>query len=179
MADRKAAKRYASALLVLTEEKKSSLETAAELELVAAVVAKAASFRALLKHPFIAVAEKRRLLEKTLSGKVSSLLMGFLYLLLEKERISELEMIAEAFGEMARAKAGLARARVTAAAELDKGARDKLAKSLSARLKKKIEVVEEKDERLLGGFTMEVEGKLFDGSIKGQLEKILETLSEN
>ncbi len=179
MADRKAAKRYASALLALTEEKKSSLDAAAELELVATVVGKAPSFLALLKHPFIAVEEKRGILEKVLTGKVSSLLMGFLHLLLEKKRIGELALISDAFGEMAREKAGLARARVKSAALMDENSRRQLSRSLSARLKKEIEIVEEKDEHLLGGFTMEVEGKLFDASIKGRLAEILEKLSDN
>ncbi len=179
MANRRIAKRYASALLSLAGEKRVAMDTAAALELVVEALEREPEFMSLLKHPFIAGGEKERLLNEAFTGKVPSLLMDFLALLLEKKRISELATISQVFGELAREQAGVVRARVCSVVPLAEASREKLTKALAVKLKKDVEIVQEQDPRLLGGATMEVGGTLFDGSIKGQLEQLLEKLADN
>ncbi len=166
-------------MLSLAGDKRAAMELAATLELVVESLELEPEFMSLLKHPFIAGGEKEQLLSKTFAGKIQPSLMDFLVLLLEKKRINELPAISQVFGELARERAGVARARVRTVVPLAEASREQLAKALSLKLKREVEIVQEEDARLLGGATIEVEGTLLDGSIRGQLAELLEKLSAN
>jgi F-type H+-transporting ATPase subunit delta len=179
MSDRRVAKRYAAALLLLVGNKDAALQAAASLELVIETLDMAPGFSALLSHPFIAREKQEKLLSEAFSAALTQDLMNFLGLLLVKKRISELPAIVEIFGELARSQAGVARATVSSVVPLDEAAKQKLAKALAKKLEKEIEIVTEQDASLLGGFSMEAEGRLFDGSLRGQLAAIMEELNSN
>jgi len=179
MADRRVAKRYAGALLLLAGKGDAALEAAASLELVIETMDKAPGFSALLSHPFIAGEKQKELLQEAFADALTPDLMDFLGLLLAKKRINELPAIVEIFGELARAQAGVARARVSSVVPLDEETKQKLAKALAKKLEKEIEIVTDRNASLLGGFSMEAEGRLFDGSLRGQLAALMKELNKN
>jgi len=70
------------------------------------------------------------------------------------------------------------RACVTSAVRLTKAQADSVKEGLEKQTGKKIDLQTKVDSKLLGGMKAEVGGKVFDGSIKTQLQRIEDTLKK-
>ena len=65
---------------------------------------------------------------------------------------------------------------VTAALELDAGQQQKLSDALSAKLERKVNMQVRLDKSLLGGAVIRAGDTVIDGSIRGRLAKLAESL---
>ena len=68
---------------------------------------------------------------------------------------------------------------LTSAIKLDTGTRDKIVQLLGERANAKIELSEEVDEEIIGGFILEFEDKQYDASISNQLNLLLSNFEGN
>lgn len=177
MLNKKLARRYAKALLEIGKEKNQVAQYQKELSAFAEAVARVSELKDCLTSPLYSAEEIKPIigaLTKKLS--LSDTVKNFLFLLVDKRRAHYLPDIVESFNDLANDFFGYARASVITAAPLVAMEYDNLKKTLEAVTKKKILLDAKVDPQIIGGVIAEVGDKVFDGSIRTQLQKIGETL---
>jgi F-type H+-transporting ATPase subunit delta len=104
-------------------------------------------------------------------------LKDFLQLLVEHHRMAGLPVIFELFlQEMSRLR-GEVKAAITTARPLEGSRRRQLDGDLSRVLGRRVELTARVDPDLIGGIRLEVEGRIYDGSVRRQLERLKEELA--
>jgi len=179
--------RYARALQILTEKQAAkngqpvlaALETAlVELQGLVTLVAPGTRVGKFLLDPQISPADRRRVLEQGLSGKVTPGVRVFADLLLRKKRISHIEAIAHEFQVIVERAKGLERTTVVSAVPLTDDERRRLHAELERYTGKKIVLDAKVDPSLVGGAYVRIGDRVIDRSVKNLLETIAHQLYE-
>ena len=102
---------------------------------------------------------------------------GLVSLLVRRNRMGIMHAVAAAFTQLVEERAGIARARVTTAVELDRPARDALVSRLSKATGKTIHATFSVDPGLLGGARIQVGDHLVDASLRARLHSLQQQLA--
>lgn len=172
-------KRYAQALVELATEKKLVEQYGVELEAVSAVLAREDALRSLIESPTLAVEKKSEIMNDIVNKmELSDGIKNFVGLLTVKDRLQYIGSIYADYTTFADEISGVVRACVSSAVKLTKAQADSIKQGLETQTGKKIDLQSKVDSSLLGGLKAEVGGKVFDGSIKTQLQRIEDTLKK-
>lgn len=171
------AERYAKALLGIASDKKKIEPFGKDLDAMAAPYAASAELRLVLSHPGIAIDQRKAVLNGLL-GKIplDVNVANFFRLLVDRSRFDLLPQIVVAYQRLADEKAGRVRGLVYSAAKLSSMHLSALIKAMSDVVKREVLLAEVVDESLIGGLRVEIEGRVYDGTVKGQLARIREKL---
>ena len=93
-------------------------------------------------------------------------------MLANNQRLDQLAGIAAHYQRLVDEELGQTRAKLTSAAQLDDAQRSALIAKFQHMTKKKVLAEYNIDPLLLGGVVVEIEGRVFDGSVRTQLEKL-------
>lgn len=172
------ANRYALALydsLKSLEEKKDVI---GDFEKIKECMNLSIDFANLIKNPLVKKAEKIRaidLLAKNLG--LSEIVSVFLKLLAEKNRLGLLSQIQASLASLYNDETGCVDADVVLAYDSDEVVKSELSDLLQKLTGKRIRLNVKKDMRIIGGFVARVKSNLYDASIKGQLERLSEIMT--
>lgn len=167
--------RYARALVSLAQADSQLDAVGQELAQLDSIVRQIAGLPSFVSSIAVPRAERRRVLTEVLERlNASALVQRFAKLLLDKERISLLPEIAKAYGELRDDIVGLLRARVISAVALDAEQSRKLEELLKNKTGKDIAVHYEQDPALIGGVIIHLGSRMYDGSVRGELQKARE-----
>jgi F-type H+-transporting ATPase subunit delta len=172
------AKRYAAALLRVTDPEGSTEETEAVLLALKGALQADRAFRGVLAQPRIPRAAKKKLLRKALEGRARPSFLRFLDLLVDKNRLDVLPDIADMFDRLADASKGLVRVKVRSWRPLSGDQQGKLSEKLSRMTGKRILVEAETDAALKGGMQVLVGDRVIDGSVAHHLKVLGEKFRE-
>lgn len=173
------ARRYARALLAVAREKGRIEETSEELRRAASATADP-ELSAALGSPMLPADKRSELLgQLAASLGFSELTRDFLSVLLGKSRLGELGPIASAYEEMADAASGRVRATIHAAKQLDDATLRDLVAALERIAGRKVVPQVEIDPGLVAGVTVEMEGRVYDGSVRTQLERLARAMARD
>lgn len=165
------ARRYGRALFELAAEGNSVAEVGAGLDELGAAVAglEAGSFM-----PGLLSATQRAGLAKALMDRIGAdtLLGRFVGVLVASDRLDQLPAIRESYEKLQDAAAGRVRAVIRSAAPLSDADRSALRGKFEAITGRHVLETAEVDPELLGGVTVETEGRVYDGSIRTQLARL-------
>ena len=172
------AERYARALLDIGIERKNFEQLGRELDRVAELFT-FDEVRQLFRNPkFGAEARKGVLAELLRRVMVSPICRNFLFLLVDRDRIGVLPEITTSYHELADAHAGRVRARVTVARKLAEPDLNRLRMMLQKATGQQVIVEQEEDPELLGGVITRIAGRIYDGSVRTQLDTIRTQLKQ-
>jgi F-type H+-transporting ATPase subunit delta len=121
--------------------------------------------------------------KKAVVGKVADVLQlsrvsrNFLFVLVDKRRITSLSAILQAFDLILDERLGFARADVASARELSEPQRSALSTELARLTGKKIRMHFTVDGALIGGVVARIGSTVYDGSVRGQLQTLERRLS--
>ena len=101
---------------------------------------------------------------------------NFINLVSENDRLTLIPQIAELYNQLKAQHNVEANVLVTSASELDSSQKESLEKNLAKRFNKKININFEINKDLIGGIVIKNGDDVIDGSIKGQLKKLISTL---
>ena len=134
--------------------------------------------RRVWENPAIPAAQKRRLLD-AIAGRegVVKAVRNFVAVLIDHRRIAALPEIARQVEVEMDRRLGLAEAAVTSARELSPDERRQLETQMERLTGKKVRARYAIDAKLLGGAVVRLGSTIYDGSVRGQLQKIKERLS--
>lgn len=105
-------------------------------------------------------------------GAVPQSLRRFVDLVFAHRRESLLAAMARAYVELYRKAGNITYAHLTTANEIDATTRSQIEKLVVEEFGGTVELVVEVNREIIGGFLLRVGGRLMDGSVKGQLERI-------
>jgi F-type H+-transporting ATPase subunit delta len=127
---------------------------------------------AVIRHPGISADEKRELLVRLTGKEPSAPTLGFIDVLLQKERTEVLVGAADAFAAVADEAQGVVRARVEVAWEPDADQRERLTRALSALVGAPVVAEYSQAPDVIGGARVRVAGRVIDGSLDGRLTEL-------
>lgn len=102
---------------------------------------------------------------------------NFLSVVLEHERFSVLGEIVEAFELLLNERLGIVVAQVSSARALGDAEKQELEKALRERTGKQVQLSFSLDSELIGGVIAQVGNTIYDGSVRGQLERLRQELA--
>ena len=168
-----AARRYARAIFELAHDEGNVEAWGRRLAQVREVLSDPEVARA-LTNPTIATEQRMALVSDLFDGGEATNLAK---LLIESDRVRDVEAIDEEFQRLADEAAGRVRATVTTAVELSSQDRDRVAEELSRRLGKEIHLDVLVDPGILGGLKLEYGDRLVDASVATRLQQLRRRLA--
>jgi F-type H+-transporting ATPase subunit delta len=172
-------RRYAKALMLISQEDGNTDKYKTELESVIGLFDTQKDFESALINPLYNKNERKKVLISVLAAtQLSAVMKSFLILLFDKGRIGFLRDIASFYKDLADQLKGVVKARVIAATALSSGAVNKIKKALSKKFGKNIVLNIEQDPSLIGGIVTKIGDLVLDGSVKTQLMNLKETLKK-
>ncbi len=175
----RAAVRYAKALIELALEQGVLEKVFEDMKLIHTVCTNNHAFAVLLKSPIIKTDKKQSILSEVFKGKISKLSELFIQLLTAKKRESYLDTIAEEFLKQYKEHKKILSAVVTTAFGIDEELRKKLLDVIKDGGQSEVELIEKTNDKLIGGFTLQVGDNRVDASIAKQIRKLAIEFSEN
>lgn len=171
------ARRYAKAILSVAQGE-SRLEKAGEELLALAAVTADPRVAAALANP-LASEGKRRDLATAIARElaVGPTMLNFVSLLADRQRLDQVGGIALQYRRLLDEKLGRVRAVITSAKPLDASELDRILAVFEEKTGKKVLAETVVDESQLGGVIVDIEGKVFDGSLRNQLKTLAATIA--
>ncbi len=161
---------YGEALFELAVEEGREDEFLAEITQLKELLKENPDFGKLMNHPKILKEDKLKVLEEVFKGRISEELLGFLYLIVSKDRYSEIDSILDYFIDEVKSLKGIGIAYVTTAIDLSEVKKKEVEERLLATTSfKKMEIHYQVDEDLIGGMVIRIGDRVVDSSVKNKL----------
>ncbi len=170
---------YARALAdVVMSKRLDPAATLAEAQQIASLARENKVLREVWETPAISSEQKRAVLD-AIAGRagLSQTVRNFVAVLIDHRRTRFLGEIVRQFAQELNQRLGFAEAEITTARELGKDECGRLEGDLARVTGKKIRAHYSQDRQILGGAIARVGSTVYDGSVKGQLERIRAALS--
>jgi F-type H+-transporting ATPase subunit delta len=164
--------RYAKALISNAEEQGVLDQVRNDMENLLRILKSVPDLLQLLESPIIDSAKKLEVLNAIFTGKVQPLTLSFFKLTIENNREDHLPGMARMYIDFYKHAKGLKIATLKTTTPIDKETRESLLIMIRKIFNAEIELYEETDKELIGGFILKVEDQQLDASVKGQLKKI-------
>ncbi len=165
-------KEYGTALFMLACEENQQKSYGEALEKVKDAFLQNPQYQELLASPSISLNERLSVIDAVFSERIPEHILSYLKLLCEKGRIPCFLETVEAYNELLDASERISNAKVTSAVELTEKEKQKLISKLESMMKGKVQAEYFVDSDLLGGFIVEMDGKIMDSSLRHRLQEI-------
>jgi F-type H+-transporting ATPase subunit delta len=171
------ARRYAKAIFAIAKEQDRLEQMGQELNALA-LVAGDPTLAAVVSNPILGETS-RRAIARTLAEQLQlePMTRNFVFLLAEHKRLDQLPGIADHYRRLVDAALGRTRAEVTSAFELRPEDRRALVSVLERLTGKKVLSTERVEPGLLGGLVVELQGRVYDGSVQSQLQRLAASIA--
>jgi F-type H+-transporting ATPase subunit delta len=172
------AARYARALAdVVLDAKLNTAEVEQQLQDFAATFAGSKDLKELLLNPSIPAQKRVAILDK-INGRVGCgpKVRNFVAVLIRHERLGALAEILEQYRQEMNRRLSISDAEVVTARPLEDQERAKLEAQVSAVAGNKVNATFREDKSLIGGAIVRIGSTIYDGSVRGRLERLKERL---
>jgi F-type H+-transporting ATPase subunit delta len=171
--------RYATAFLeVVTAAKLDTAAIDRELSDFLATWDASAELREFFMHPAIAAIDKVAFLDKLNTKlKLQKELRNLLAVLINNDRIAEVSEVAAAYRRQLQEQLGIRQAEIVTARELNEKDRGALVAEVGKLAGAQIEASFKLDPSILGGTVVRIGSTVYDGSVRGRLDRLKTVLS--
>ena len=172
-----AARRYAKALLSLAQEQGEGETIGNQLGQITEFFTDPELVK-ILALPALPVSVRQDMVAQLVAqGSPHEIVEKFLHVLADGNRLQDISAINEAYQQLLDKALGRVRARIRSAVELEEEEKLLLVNTFSQLTEKTVEPAFETDVTLLGGVVVEVEGRVYDASLKTQLSRLGDQLA--
>ncbi|MBO7276654.1 MAG: ATP synthase F1 subunit delta [Bacteroidales bacterium] len=171
--------RYAQSLFDLAQENNAIDRVYEDMLLIKKVCEESPQLKAILKNPVIKPSKKKSIIHDIFSSKVEQISILFMELLVTKRRDVILFEIADRYTELYKEFNHIKTVRFTTAQVLDEVIVDDIRREIEEKLSSKIDLQLFVNPKLLGGFSLTVEGKQYDASFSKQITKLKKEFNKN
>ena len=148
------------------------------LRQIALLLSGSVELRRVWENPAVPADQKRKLLDAIVQREgIDKPVRNLIAVLMDHRRLPFLPRIIEQRGKELDARLGFAEAQVSSARELGAGEKRALESQIEKTTGKKVRASYGLDPSLLGGAVVRIGSTIYDGSVKGQLERIKEAIS--
>lgn len=173
--------RYANALVDIVVSERAGIDPAGavrQLRSFSDAALSTPTLRIILASPSVASARKRLVIRRIAEVLgLERIIINFLLVLSDRRRIAALADVIEAFELFLDERLGFVRAEVATPVELTPGQRERLSSELASLAGSQVRMRFVVDPNLIGGATARLGSKVYDGSVRGQLEKLQRRLN--
>jgi F-type H+-transporting ATPase subunit delta len=170
--------RYAKSLLELCQDRNELDVVLNDMNSIIAATKESKDLALLLASPVVS-SDKKQKVFNALFSSWSKTTSAFVELIVSKGREGELGSIASSFVEQVNKMRGIHHAEVISAVSLNEGTKQAVVKMAEQMAGGKVILNERVDENLIGGFVLRVNGKEYNTSVTGKLNKIKKDFSKN
>ena len=161
---------YGEALFELAVEEGREEELMNEVILLRELLSENPDFGKLMNHPKVLKEDKLEVLEAVFKGRVSEELVGFLHLIVSKDRYGEIDSILDYFIDEVKQVKGIGVAYVATALDLSEAKKKEVEqKLLSTTSFTRMEMHYQVDESLIGGMVIRIGDRVVYSSIRSKL----------
>jgi F-type H+-transporting ATPase subunit delta len=172
-------RRYAKALFSLAVEQGRIEPWSEGLRALKAAVESSRDLRDVLQNPVYTREQRRAVAAKLAEAlKLDADPASLLYLLADRNRLAHLAAVVDHFGELADAKLGRVRARVTTATAIDASTLSALGARLGEAARATVLVEHLVEPKIIGGVIAQIGSIVYDGSLRTQLEQLKTSLKQ-
>lgn len=173
------ASRYARAFAdVIFEEKLDAKAIRRQLDDFASAWHESRALREFFLDPSFPIEQRVDLLDKLNAKlKMAKQTRNFIAVLIRNDRIAGLDDVLREFRREINQRLGISEAKVISARKLDDQERKDLEKQIAAMTGGTVEAQFEEDSSLLGGAVVQVGSTVYDGSVRGRLDRLREELT--
>jgi F-type H+-transporting ATPase subunit delta len=168
--------RYARALFTLSREEGSLESVRNDMELLYQCIQEIPELQFVIQSPVIKVSDKVRLFAETFRTFFSPVTASFVKLVLEKRREDYLQGMTRYFLTLLKKEMGIRQAELVTAVPLNEALRKSILQFIAKKFNTKVELTEQVDEKLIGGFILRVDDQQLDASISSKLAHIKSSL---
>jgi F-type H+-transporting ATPase subunit delta len=166
------AKRYALALFQIAKEQQLLGVVEEELRVVKEVFVYNTDLKALLKSSKLTIDKKKEILTTAFTS-VNPYVLNTLMILIDRHREDEIIEVANQFLELSNEEKGIADAQVISTRELTDAEREAISATFGAKVgKKSLRIENIVDSELLGGVKLRIGNRIYDGSLRGKLDRL-------
>ncbi|PLS07947.1 F0F1 ATP synthase subunit delta [Neobacillus cucumis] len=166
------AKRYASALFQIANEQQNLSQVEEDLRVVKEVLEYNADLKAVLKSSKLTIAKKKEIVKNAFAS-VNMYVLNTLLILIDRHREDQIVEVTDQFIELADEAMGIAEADVFSARALTDAEREALSAVFAAKIgKKSLRIENIVDSNLLGGIRLRIGNRIYDGSLRGKLDRL-------
>lgn len=178
MANVSIARRYARALIDVATAAHKLDRFGEQLHALVRVLSAHQGLSEVMVNPAYGRPQRMAILEAVMKalGGVEPEVANFIRLLVDRNRIGALPDMARVYSDLADARAGRIRGRVTSAVQLPPESLRRISEILEAITQRKVVLDVKIDPSILGGVSAQVGSVLYDGSLRTQLEELRRTL---
>jgi len=163
---------------VVFDERLDAGRAVGGLRQISALFAENVDLRRVWENPAVPADQKRKLLDAIVQREgIDRPVRNLVAVLMDHRRLHFLGRIVEQLEKEIDARLGFAEAQISSARELGDAEKRTLEAQVAKVTGKKVRAQYGLDASLLGGAVVRVGSTIYDGSVKGQLEKIKEAIS--
>ena len=164
---------WAEAFLQVTESRSETEDVIEQIRSLLLLWESSPELRHAMSSPVLEVEGKKSALERLFGSDVSPSLLNLLRLLADRQRISLLNEVLNRVLELYREQNNIALATVISAVPLNDDQRAKIGEKAGLVAgTKKVEIQQQVDPSLIGGFVLSVGSKVIDASLAGQVRRL-------
>jgi len=167
---------YAHALLNAAQRTGVTDRLVEDADAVRRCFRKEARIRPFLESPRILKEEKHKAIDRIFRGRIEPLLLNFIHVMLENNRIENLGETLRLLFVLVEEGRGIIPASVTTALALTPEQSGRLQQTLESRLALRFDIRFRVDPHVLGGVVFKYRDRLIDGSARFDLQKLRERL---
>ncbi|MFD1020093.1 F0F1 ATP synthase subunit delta [Thalassobacillus hwangdonensis] len=172
MSEAVVSKRYAQALFQLGQERNIMDTLEQELLTVREVWATNKKFTTFLQHPKVTISKKKTVLSDVFQG-FSKEVVHTLHLLADRHREEIIPEVIAHFITLVNESKGIAEAKVYSVRELSEEEKVQISSVFAQKLgKNQLKITNIIDPSILGGIKLRIGNRIYDGTVKGKLERM-------
>ena len=175
MKSTKVASRYAKALMEIAKEQNKVSSVLKDMKFILQINTSTNDFESLISSPIISAEKKIQTFEKVFD-QFEDVSKSFVKLITDNRRESILPAIAQSFILQVKDYEGITPITITSAVPLEKSVRDVIVTKIQKSVKHKLEIKEQVDESLIGGFVVKMGDMEIDASISNQFNNLKKRL---
>lgn len=172
MSDQNVAFRYAKSLLDLAREKGVTEAVYQDMKLFEEVATANRQLQLTLRSPIVKHHKKLEILEALFKTRVNPVTYSIFEIITRKNREAILPVIAEEFNRQYEEQKGIQRASVTTASPLTEQQRQAFRQMLTSQTGRTVELMEQVNPNLIGGYILQIKDRQLDNSIRSKLNEL-------
>ena len=170
---------YAKALFLVAADNGQLDNVGADMRLVNKVCSENHTLNVVFANPVIREDKKVAILRDLFEDKISQVAMLFLSFVVKKRRAVNLKGISNAFIELYRKEKNIVLSHLVTATEIDEESERTVRKVVGDHTHSDVELQAKVDPSILGGFSIEFDGNMYDARISTAVAKLRKEFSKN
>ena len=140
------------------------------------IIEKEEDLHLFIDSPTISAEEKKKVITAIFEGKICTELLNFLYVLVDKRRITHLAGMMKVYKDLVDKEEGVSYGTVYSVEKLSQERLAQVEEETSQLLQVKVKLTNELDPGLIGGVKVLVEGKLIDASLRKKFDDMASSI---